>query len=79
MFDRIVSSALNRTLGALWEREFLPMSYGFRAQRGTWNLLADLMAAMVAEERFVLAIDDVRKAFDNVRHHGRDARTTANT
>jgi retron-type reverse transcriptase len=67
LFDRVVSAALNRTLGPLWEREFLDMSYGFRAQRGTWNLLADLMATMVSKQRFVIALDDVRKAFDNVR------------
>jgi retron-type reverse transcriptase len=77
--DRVVAGAIYRALLAYFEPEFSPYSYGFRAapdawmepaeQRRTWNtwaLLADLEQIVVSEHRFVLAIDDVRKAFDNV-------------
>src|SRR5947208_3357090 len=41
-------------------------SYGFRPKRGTWHLLADLEANVADGGLYTLAVDDVRKAFDNV-------------
>jgi RNA-directed DNA polymerase len=64
--DRIVGTALNEAFGELWKKTFLPCSYGFRKGFNTWQLLADLEAQMHEQDRYVLAIDDVRKAFDNV-------------
>lgn len=64
--DRLLAKALNNALEPVWERVFLPCSYGFRPQRSAWDLLADLEIAIERTGQYVLAIDDVKKAFDNV-------------
>jgi RNA-directed DNA polymerase len=66
LFDRVLSSALNRAMEPLWESIYLPMSFGFRPGRGVWHLLAELESIVIREDRWVLAIDDLRKAFDNL-------------
>ncbi len=66
IIDRVVAAAVARALTPLFEAIFLPCSYGFRPGRGTWDLLADLMAAVAAERITTLAIDDVKRAFDTV-------------
>src|SRR5262249_23057877 len=40
---------------------------GFRPGRSTWTLLAQLERVVTEQGRWVLAIDDVKNAFDNVR------------
>lgn len=64
--DRIVGKALHNAWGPFWEERFKPCSYGFRPHRSTWMMLADLEERMHLSGRTVLAIEDVRKAFDNV-------------
>jgi hypothetical protein len=64
--DRVVSAALNDALCPLWETVFLPMSMGFRKGRGVWRMLAELEAIIVGQDRWVLATDDIKNAFDNV-------------
>jgi len=63
--DRVVSSALNVALVPLWEELFLPSSYGFRPRKNVWQLLAALEADMIASDQWVVALDDVRNAFDS--------------
>lgn len=67
IFDRAVAGALLAAMEPLWERLFFPGSWGFRPQRGTWGMLADLERRMKAEDHWVLALEDVRGAFDNVQ------------
>jgi hypothetical protein len=64
--DRVLAAALNRALEPLWESVFLPCSMGFRPGRGVWRMLAETELAMTRDDLWVLAQDDVRKAFDNV-------------
>ncbi len=64
--DRVVGKALHNAFTPLWENRFLPCSYGFRPRRSTWTLLADLEVAMEKQDRWVLAVADIKKAFDNV-------------
>jgi hypothetical protein len=64
--ERVVAAALAGAMTPLLEKEFLDMSWGFRPGRGTWGMLADMERVMAGQGRWVLAIDDVRKAFDNV-------------
>ncbi|MCC6421225.1 MAG: hypothetical protein IT429_23560, partial [Gemmataceae bacterium] len=77
IIDRVVAGALYRALVPYFEPRL--SGYGFRAapemwtaegepleRYNTWRLLADLELAITEEQRFVLAIDDVKKAFDNV-------------
>jgi RNA-directed DNA polymerase len=64
--DRVVATALNQAMQRVWESVFLPQSMGFRPERGVLRLLAELERIMIDQDRWVLAIDDVAKAFDNV-------------
>jgi hypothetical protein len=64
--DRVIGRALHDSFQSFWEKRFLPSSYGFRPQRTTWMMLADLEVAMQQTGDRVLAIDDIRNAFDNV-------------
>lgn len=66
VIDRVASAAVLGVLTPIYEPIFSMSSYGFRPGRGTWALLADLGAIVASTGRHVLAIDDVRKAFDNV-------------
>jgi hypothetical protein len=66
LVDRVLAAALNRAMEPLWESIFLPCSMGFRPGRGVWQLLAELQRVMVAEGRWVLALDDVKNAFPSV-------------
>ena len=63
---RVLAASLNKALSPFWERIFLPGSFGFRPGRSAWTLLASLDATMAAKNYHVLAVDDVRGAFDNV-------------
>ncbi|GAG19400.1 unnamed protein product, partial [marine sediment metagenome] len=67
IFDRTVAKALKKALEPLWEGIFLDGSWGFRPKRGTWPMLAELEARMIRLDRWVICIDDIRRAFDNTR------------
>ncbi len=66
LVDRVIGAALNRALTPYFETIFFGSSYGFRPKLSTQHLLADLLAAMMALQITTLAIDDVKRAFDNV-------------
>ena len=66
LLDRVVGKALHEALQPIWETIYLPQSFGFRPGRSAWQMLAAIIATREAEDRWVLAVDDVRKAFDNV-------------
>jgi hypothetical protein len=67
LIDRVVAAALNRALEPLWETTFLDGSMGFRPDRGSWRMLAEMEAVMTRDDRWVIASDDIRNAFGNVR------------
>jgi hypothetical protein len=64
--ERVVAAALAGAMTPLLEKEFLDMSWGFRPRRGTWGMLADMERVMAREGRWVLAVDDIRRAFDSI-------------
>jgi retron-type reverse transcriptase len=64
--DRVVALALHRTLEPHFNKLFLSGSWGFRHGRDTWHMLADLKNTMEDKQQWIMAIEDVRKAFDNV-------------
>jgi hypothetical protein len=64
--DRVVAAALHQAMQGVWEPVFLPSSMGFRPGRGVRRLLAELECVMIDSDCWVLAIDDIKKAFDNV-------------
>ena len=66
LLDRVVGKALHKTLGPIWEKIYLPNSFGFRPKRSTWGALAKVTAAVEKADRKVILAMDVKKAFDNV-------------
>lgn len=66
IIDRVVSSAVLEAIGTDIDSRFLPNSFGFRPHRSTWQMLAYLESTMLERRWSVLAIDDVRQAFDHV-------------
>ena len=64
--DRVLGAVFHHALQPYWETVFVPWSFGFRPNRGTWALLAQLEADLLARSYHVLAVDDIAKAFDNV-------------
>ena len=65
--DRVLYAGLNDHLVPYWERFFSPRSHGFRPRRSRFTLLAEMDHEITTTGRTVLVVDDVRKAFDNVR------------
>jgi RNA-directed DNA polymerase len=64
--DRVVAKALQQVLDPLYDEVFLDGSYGYRPGLSTWQMLADMEARMVQEDCWVLALDDIKGAFDNL-------------
>jgi RNA-directed DNA polymerase len=64
--DKIVGTAIEDAFAEFWCERFLECSYGFRRRRKPQMMLAALEAQMHKQDRWILAIDDVRKAFDYV-------------
>jgi len=64
--DRIVALALHRKLEPHFDKLFLDNVWGFRPKRGPEQLLAHLKRTIERTERPILALADIRKAFDNV-------------
>lgn len=65
--DRVVMKTVEMALSPIWDRHFLPCSYGFRPGRSHHGLIADLIVTMETWNHWVIATDDIRKAFDFVR------------
>jgi RNA-directed DNA polymerase len=55
--DRIVQTALKMVLEPIFEREFLPVSYGFRPGRGCKDALREVDALLKAGYTFVVDAD----------------------
>jgi hypothetical protein len=64
--DRVVGLALHKAMTPLWEGTFLDCSWGFRPDRSAWGMLAALEVQMVRFGHWVLAVDDIKGAFDHV-------------
>jgi retron-type reverse transcriptase len=66
IFDRAVGKALALTLSPLLDPLFFPTSFGFRPNLSHLEMLAAIETRLVATDSWVLAIDDIRQAFDYV-------------
>ena len=64
--DRIVGKAVDIAFKNFWETRWHDRSFGFRRGRGVWDLLALLDADMARTGRRVIAVHDIRTAFDTV-------------
>ncbi len=64
--DRVVFSSLERYMAPFWEHFLLDGCHGSRPRRSHLTLLADLEKTIIDGQRFFVATDDIRKAFDSV-------------
>ena len=65
--DRIVQTALKMVLEPIFEREFLPTSYGFRPGRGCRDALKEVDRLL--KEGYTWVLDaDVKSYFDTIPH-----------
>jgi RNA-directed DNA polymerase len=65
--DRIVQTALKMVLEPIFEREFLPTSYGFRPKRGCKDALRQVDRLL--KEGYAWVVDaDVNSYFDTIPH-----------
>ena len=65
--DRIVQTALKMVLEPIFEREFLPMSYGFRPKRGCKDALREVDGLVKAGNTWVVDLDFFQY-FDMIPH-----------
>jgi hypothetical protein len=65
--DRVVARALLDVIHPLLDVLFFETSYGFRPQRGTWQMLATLKSLADYHQKWTIVNSDVRRAFDSVR------------
>jgi RNA-directed DNA polymerase len=65
--DRIVQTALKMALEPIFEREFLPTSYGFRPERGCKDALREV--TRLIKEGYTWVVDaDIKRYFDMIPH-----------
>lgn len=64
--DKIVQGALAELLGAIYEEDFLPCSYGFRCGRSPHDAIRALKQAMDGEQVGAVLEADVQSFFDSV-------------
>jgi hypothetical protein len=64
LLDRVLARALADALSAYWEGVFLDCSWGFRPGRNAWGMLLAVEQAVKTTGHAVLAIDDLKSAFD---------------
>ncbi len=65
--DRIVQTAVKRVIEPIFEREFLPMSYGFRPGRGCKDALREVNEHLKAGYTHVVDAD-LQGYFDSIPH-----------
>jgi RNA-directed DNA polymerase len=67
--DKVVQMACKKILEAIFEVDFLPVSYGFRPGRGCHNAL-DELSLMVMSHPINFIVDmDIERFFDTVNHN----------
>lgn len=83
--DRVVALALHRKLEPHFDKLFLNGVWGFRPDRGILGMLSAIKKAMRETGRFVVVVQDIRKAFDNIpvevlvaAHHHAQSDLTSN-
>lgn len=65
--DRIVQAAVKKVIEPIFEQEFLPMSYGFRPQRGCKDALREVDKWLKADYTYVVDAD-LQSYFDSIPH-----------
>jgi len=66
--DKILQSTVAEVLSAIYEVDFVGLSYGFRPGRGPHDALSSLHRAVMSQHVNWLIDADIRKFFDSVDH-----------
>jgi len=67
--DKLVQMACAKILGAIYEQDFLPASYGYRPKRGAKDAVLDL-GFNLQYGRFGYVVEaDIKGFFDHIDHH----------
>lgn len=67
--DKLLQRAVADILSAIFEQDFLPISYGYRKGKGAHGAL-DLTREIIWEEDINCVVEaDIRGFFDNIDHH----------
>jgi RNA-directed DNA polymerase len=64
--DKTVARRLKDALEPLIDSQFVEESFGFRPERGAWQMLARLKTLCDRDGLYALVVCDVRRAFDSV-------------
>ncbi len=67
--DKLVQMVFARILEAIWEEDFVPISFGFRPCRGCHQALARLDKILMSQSGWYVIDADIEGYFDNVDHH----------
>jgi RNA-directed DNA polymerase len=71
--DRIVQTAVKRVIEPIFEKQFLPMSYGFRPGRGCKDALREVQGHLL--QGYTHVVDaDLKGYFDNIAHERLESR-----
>jgi RNA-directed DNA polymerase len=68
--DKLVQMAFARILEAIWEEDFVPISFGFRPRRGCHHALSRLDQVLMIWPVGYVIDADIEGYFDNVDHQG---------
>ncbi len=66
--DKVAQRAVTMMLEAVYERDFLPCSYGFRPGRSAHQALRTLQSVLWAKRLYWVIDIDIRKYFDSISH-----------
>ena len=65
--DRVVQAAVRQAIEPIFEKEFKPLSYGFRPQRGCKDALRKVTELITEDYRYVVEAD-IERYFDTIEH-----------
>lgn len=66
--DKLLQLAVARILGAIYEQDFLPCSYGYRPKRGALDAVDDLTVKLQFEPYNFIVEADIEAYFDRIDH-----------
>lgn len=66
--DKLLQLAVARILGAIYEQDFLPCSYGYRPNRGALDAVEAMTVKLQFEPYNFIVEADIQAFFDNIDH-----------
>jgi group II intron reverse transcriptase/maturase len=66
--DKLLQLAVARILGAIYEQEFLPSSYGYRPKRGALDAVEELTVKLQFEAYDFIVEADIQAFFEQIDH-----------